>query len=661
MNPRRDTWRWGLALLLAGATRPAGTAGSIAFGSPAYLPLQIADPYLQTDLEFQSETQRLEADGVSLTRTRLLVQPVLGFGLIGSIYHPNLVEYHLNPELGLDWQSSREQPGGAASDLRFLQRYHGTIDILRAKPYALSLYGDKDLTARDYDFFTRVRVDSERYGARAGLQAGPVPFSAAVEHFEETTADLSRPTHITDDTLSVGAENRRRNGMASTTLSYNVDRYTRQDDGFSVQSGVHHSLTLFDHEAFGADNRLQLGTSVNYNSVTETPAPTGNLLLQEHLQFQHSASLRSFGEYSFDHATATPSVADTHLARLGLSHQLYDNLVSTLDVHGTRTDAASPDDRARTERNGVSLAEEYTRPLGTWGQVTLGYAGTLDHEERTSSGHVLTVIDEIHTLTSSTLTFLNRPAVVPGTVHVTDRSGTIEYFEGADYLLIPHDLLVEIRRVIGGQIPDGSVVRVDYASLLQPSAAYYAWNNSVHFRFDLAQGRLGLYGRWTTLDYSGGEQLLLRWMDDRVVGVDSSWRWLRVGAEYEEVASNLAPFDRARLFQSLQFQAADGTSLGLDADQSWTRFHDNGLRQSSCGVMLRCRQRLAVNLTWDNEGGVRFDRGDSFDRDVGVVRTGLDWSIGRLNLKVGYEYDTESHPTDLRDRHYFFLRARRSF
>ena len=233
--------------------------------------------------------------------------------------------------------------------------------------------------------------------------------------------------------------------------------------------------------------------------------------------------------------------------------------------------------------------------------------------------------------------------------------------EALDYRVTPRGGLIQIERLAGGRIPNGGAVLVDYSVALQPSAAYYAWDNTLSFRLDLWKGLLGVYGRWSVLNYSDAGQLLLRWLDDKVIGVDSTWRWLRAGAEYEVADSNLAPYDRVRLFQSVQFQPAPNATLGLDLDQNWTHFRDTGLHQNTFGFILRYQHHWTENLAWNVEGGVRFDRGYTFDRDVAVARVGVDWTVGKMTVKAGYEFSNETQPASLVERHFLFLRVRRNF
>ena len=193
------------------------------FGLPRTFSLQVAETYLRTDVEMERQLQEAGTPSTSVTRQRVLIQPALGLGLNGWAYHPNLLQYSSQTEFGLSWQDTRIDPGQHGTDSQFLQRYHLFLDFLSQKPYALALSADKDMTYRDYDFFSRVRVDSERYGARGGYSAGAVPINVAYQHYNETVDDPTRPTKFSQDTVSLTANSLRRSGQATTQLSYNLD------------------------------------------------------------------------------------------------------------------------------------------------------------------------------------------------------------------------------------------------------------------------------------------------------------------------------------------------------------------------------------------------------------------------------------------------------
>jgi len=650
-------------LLLPGVTGilKADEFSRTLFDVPKTASMRLSETYLRTDFEMEDQIQEAGFPKVTVSRQRILLQPVVGMGLAGWVYHQNLLEYVAQTELGWSWLESQEDPGEQGTDSHFLQRYHVMVDFLKQKPYYLAVNADKDMFYRDYDFFSRVRVDSERFGARSGYAAGPVPFTVGYQHYKEFVEDPTRPSDLREDTITLNANNQRRSSRANTQVSYNFDDYTRTDNGFGEQTGLSQNLNLFDSELFGEGDWIQLSSLLNWSSITKTVAPTDKLLIQEALRLQHTDRLASFYEYSFNRNGSGDSDSRNHQGRIGLNHQLYDNLSSTFDLHANSAESSSPGSTLETLRFGGGLNEQYTRPINAWGNIALGYTGGIDREDRNASGAVQSIIDEVHTLSDANLTFLNQPFVIPSTIVVTDGTGTILYIRDLDYSVIPQGPLTELRRIPGGRIPNGGLVLVDYSAALDPSSDYTSYANGLNFRFSVLNGLFSVYGHWTKQDYSGGELLNLRWFDDKLIGADSTWRWLRTGGEYEVMDSNQAPFDRVRLFQSISLTLSDSASLGFDADQYWTVYRDDNTKHTSFGFIARYQQRITARLAWTVEGGVRIERGQTFDRNYGTVRTGIDWTRGKLTVTAGYEFGSESHPTDLNRRHYGFLRLRRCF
>ncbi len=652
-------WIWLLILGLATWSAQPQVGGLILLEAPRQYSLRLTDIYLQTDAQFDRQLQENRTTGATDLHQRLVLEQVVGVGAAGWVYHPNLLEYVSNIELGGGYQDARVDPGKTASDLEPLLRYHFAMDLLKQKPYYTSVFADKDLTYRDYDFFSHVRVDSQRFGAHSGYAAGAVPLSISFQHYDEDVQDPTRPAQLTEDTLNFNSNNLRRSGKATTQLSYYLDRFSRRDDGFSYQRGLNQNLSVVDTESFGDRDWIHLSSLLNYSSVTESPTPSDKLLLQEQLQLEHTSRLRSFYDYSFDNSSSSGSDASTHQGRVGLGYQLFDNLSSTLDAHGNLTQASAPGSFLDTTRYGLSLNETYTRALGDWGNISLGYMGTVDHEERNASGAVLPISQEAHTLIGYDWVQLNKLSVVE--VLSVNATNGIAYQLDSDYLVRTRGVITEIRRKEGGNILDKSVVLVDYTIALDPSGQYNSYANGANFRLDFWKGLFAIYGRWTTLDYSGGEELTLRRLDDKIIGADSAWRWLRVGAEYEVADSNFLPYDRSHCFQSVVFRASDSATFGVDLDESWTTWRDTNTRQTAYGMIARYQQRLTATLALNAEGGMRRERGDSFDGDYASARTELIWAVAKLNVKLGYEYGNESHPNDRRDRQYFYLRLRRSF
>ena len=75
--------------------------------------------------------------------------------------------------------------------------------------------------------------------------------------------------------------------------------------------------------------------------------------------------------------------------------------------------------------------------------------------------------------------------------------------------------------------------------------------------------------------------------------------------------------------------------------------------------------RLPLSFTWYLEGGCYVQHVSGTGQIQGMARTGLGWTRGKLSLRAGYEYNTQSTTAGIfsedRDKHRFFTYLRRSF
>jgi len=630
--------------------------------------MRITEVFLGVEVEGRNESSLLNGQKTPYHSDYFYAGPVLGLGLQGSVYHPNLLQFNFLAEDGIGWQEQTisrpvgNTPAGTESKTRFLQRYHGDLSFLKEKPYAVYVSADKDHNFRQYDFYNQSVVDNERYGGRTGYTAGPVPFRVGYNHLEESVVSYNRTSLRRDDTLLFEAHlERKRN--ATTTFSYSIDDFENQEFGIPVDQGTYYLANFYDTETFGKKEQVRLNSSLFYNRLESPTTPNETLSLQENGSVEHNKELQSNYQYSFIDQSSGSAESTGQQAQAGLSHQLYESLVSSVDLHGNTLDATSPGASSSITRYGLGLSEAYTKNLGGKSRLSLGYSGRFDQEQDENTGAILQVIDEPHTLTDGIVTYLNQPEVVIPSVEVTDSSGRTVYRLLLDYQLIPNGALVEIRRVPGSTIPNGGSILADYTVAVRPSDSFTTIGNQVSFRLDLFDNLVGLYARWNVVNNHGGETLVLQNINDRIVGTDFTWRWLRAGAEYEDYESNLAPYTAARLFQSLSFDLGreDNSTLSFNFNQAWTTYEDSATKQASYDFICRFRTRFTRYLSWTAEGGVHLNRGPGFDQTLWVARTGLEYSRGQLAVTLAYDHLYQDYLGELRQGNFLSLRAKRTF
>jgi hypothetical protein len=674
MSARRPSgyWRHWLGLFFLGGATNMMPQNQLAPEDVRWTKWRINEVKIGVEVEGDQEKRTVVNTTQSVNQESFYAIPIMGLDLLGSVYHPNLLQINANVEGGIGWEkNSTDIPdGGTRNDNPYLLRYHLSGDILKEKPYAASVFAEKEHTTRDYDFFTRATVDQESQGARVGFTEGPVPFSLAFRHVVEDVTGQTRPMSLDEDVLTFTAYHERSEGNR-TDFSYTLDDYTRLESGSYNQTGTQHLISLNDNKAFGARNWVKLNSSLMYNQLETGTTPFDQTTTtdrfnryftdHEHLNWRHTSQLQSDYNYSYNNQDSGSSSSDGHSASAALRHQLYESLTSAFDVHGQTYSSSGGGASLDTRRYGIGLNENYTKRLANWGRLTFGYSGLLDHETQTSTGLILSIVGENHVLSDAVITYLNQPQVLLSTIQVWDASGNVLYRELLDYQVISHGTQVEIKRVVGGLIPDGSTVRVDYSAVSQPSDSYSTSDNQFQLRLDFFDGLVGIYGRLNLQDNYGGESLVLENINDQVVGADLTWRWLRAGAEYEVYDSNLSPYRATRLFQTINYEALANTLLSLDLGQNWTTFPEPNRDLTTYHAIARIRTQVTPALAVNVEGGIRFQRGQGYDQDLGTGRAHLEYKYGKLKVQTGYEYENETYIGSLRVRNFFFFRAKRSF
>jgi hypothetical protein len=425
--------------------------------------------------------------------------------------------------------------------------------------------------------------------------------------------------------------------------------------------GTQQSARLADAERFGADGRSSLASSVSYNRLRTSEAPQTYWDVQEGLALQHSTTLRSTYDYAFDARRNDDSSGDRHYGRMALEHQLYESLWSTVDAHGSTDQSSGHGGASDLTIYGVGVNERYSKHLGSSAQLRMGIGGQLDRREQSGSGAAFAVVGESHVLADGTTVFLDQPVADLSSIRVEDATGTLVYREVLDYRLIPQGTRVEIQRVTGGTIPNGATLRVHYTAASQPSADYYQRTENYFVRLDLLDGLLGLYAQSRRSHSYGDSPANVEQLDDRIVGADVAWRWLRAGGSYEDHDSSLTPFRVVRLDQSLSHAVTRGSTLSISANESKFTYLKPDRTQDSFEIVARYRVRLTSHLGFDLEAGRHVDRGPAVDRRLTTVRSGFDFVMNQLTMRLSYDLQDETYLDDLRVRKTIHLSARRTF
>jgi hypothetical protein len=322
----------------------------------------------------------------------------------------------------------------------------------------------------------------------------------------------------------------------------------------------------------------------------------------------------------------------------------------------------------------VGLYEGYIKKLQSWGRLSAGLGGSVDHEEDHSDAGVATTFNEPHQVYLSTSpnyqpVYLNNPRVIAGSVQVN--VGADVLVEPADYQLETHGELTEVKLVVPPSAHvqsllgtnDNLAVTVTYQNEAINDASFEQFNVSAQVRVDLF-GHYGVYGRLNWMDNNAPADVLAQTLTDWVFGADYYWRWFRTGAEFEDYESNFTEYQAWRFFQNFSFRPTDVSSLSVNFNERFYRYPDDR-RQDLLQFITRYNLQLAAGLSWYVEGGATWQENTGSDQLFGSARTGLNWTRGKLSVRTGYEYNAQTTSSgswkEDRDKHRVFVYLKRVF
>jgi len=641
-------WRWLAGLLVLGVMQRL--APWVRADDPTWFRLD-GIPQPSVGLEVDGSEETTHVSGVNSVYDTLFITPTIGLKGSGSVYHPNLLAFDFDGELGWGLNHMTTTSPGYRQSINendVLDRYLVEIDLLQEKPYNASFFASQDHTYRDYGSFDTFTVDSSRYGGRVNWNSDNFSVNTDFGYRDETDTGLIDSSEVQETYFNLLAINKRQSGQ--TTLTGRFDLFDNILSFGSITS-QNESIGLADSETFGSRKQITAATGVSVGTADYAGQQTDTINATENVNINHTPNLESFFIFDFQQDYLHPA-SDTYVqGTYGVRHQLYESLTSTLDAHGSYQDNSAGGDSGTSDLYGIGLAENYTKRLQSWGHLTIGGGVVADHLDDSSSGGTFGSIDETHQVYLPTSAqyrpvYLNRPQVIAGSIQVTAAGQLL--VEGSDYEIISSGQLTEIRLIVPPSSHlqtilgsnDNLAISVSYQSNSAINASYESLTSNFQIRLDLF-GRFGIYGRANWLDNNAPPTVLTQTLTDLVGGVDYNWRWFRTGAEYEDYDSNYSRYNALRFFQNVDFNLNRRSTLSLAFDETFYHYSQNG-DQTMYQFITRYSVQLWSSLSCYVQGGCSLQ--DVFDTEQvdGSAQAGFSWTYGKISVRAGYEYNSQS-------------------
>jgi hypothetical protein len=685
---RKETQRQRRLLrLLAALVMAAGSAHAVVqtVGSDddaEYPPLTMPQlKYISLSVNADQLDSTSKSGGGGSHSEQVYMAPTVAIGWDYFLYHPNLMTFSLLAEPGYSWQQYNVDGSSLMQDSLVLNgTFSGTI--LAMKPYSTSVNYSRSRGEYHYDFFSSATSESESWGVSSGYHQGPVPFTVSFQHSLTDNTGYSYASQTEQNHLNLLAKNERHDNNY-TDLLYQFDTYDNTvGDNLSGGSGITsfqsktstHYLTVTDLENF---KNSSLYSSLYYNHFEEDGQTSDSPGMSLNYTWQHTPHLRSFYDASVsDYSTDAANSVNSY-GRAGVQHQLYESLTSTFDVHGSDSSSDYAGSQSGSFSMGAGVAESYTKRLGSWGNLSLSDRASYDQTHQDSAGFQSLIPNESYSVPISGLFFLKSPRVitVQNVFYVVGPTRIpLDGSPGGDYSVntATDPWQIQIYATGPNHVPISSgTVQVEVTYLVEPnpSGDYSTFNNSAEVRLRFWHSRASVFARYLLTDnMTDMSGFILENTREFQTGADLNWKNLRLNANYDDRESSLYTYQSTTLSEGYTLFSTIRHNASLNFNQQWSTYGNpsgSGTSQSHdmeyYSFTGQYGWHLGSSLGLNCQAGYMQQSSYNADQESIVFRADFSWRMGKLDLKLGYQFENQEYIYETRGRNYVYLNMRRTF
>lgn len=690
--------RFGLAtpflVFLMGAGVCGGRAGAepnpgSVSDPPRYFSLDHLDAYLEVEGHFdqtrvRSSLNRRGRLGHSQSNREWGFEERIGFNLGGWAVDPGVIGFQGDVSFALTEDHFTERSpfqDQTDNESGFLLQYDLRADFFTGKKLSGSVYGLRQDDRISRRFQPTLDESRTGFGTSWHLADERFPMELRYDYLEtDRTGNRDRrdDEHFTESTLYYNAE------WIITDhhhfkLSYEHAESKQEYQGLHLPFDTTRDLFTLEHDLeFGSTHEHSLHTLVHWQEESGDFA-RDFFEINPQLTLKHSDALQTSYKYQFDRERYEAFDIATHRADFQLVHQVYSNLITTIDLFGLYEEVQEDAD---TVQYGASVDWQYNRK-NRFGHLYANLGVAYDTEDVRGDNGVRVVLNESATFRDPIAVTLRNRNVILNSIVVTDTSNRRFFLPGTDFLVWRQRDVVRLARVPGGRIAEGDGVLIDYQYATPANGKV----DTLRVDFNLEQqftNGITPYYRWSYRNQELGTStgfarytdpslaLVLtarndfRRFEDRTdhhrLGVRYEQPRYSMSAEYEIFDDAVEPYHAFHLDGVLHIvQTADHS---LDSSARLSRFFFKGgfdkRNVTLFDLELDHRRRLKENLSTFERVAFRWED-DSVEglTHAWDAAAGMDYVIGELTAQITLEYDRLSLPGSVEDDFGVYFRVRR--
>jgi hypothetical protein len=536
--------------------------------------------YLELRNQMENDSSS-SSDGSSTKNTEYLFQQTLSLAADAFVIHPNLIDMRLAGSFGAS-QDFLRTDGASQTTLGPVYDYDVSATILRKEMAPVTIYSRRSESLLSREFGGTLNNAVTTYGIDWDIRWPVAPTQVRYYHTSEEQTDEAGggvSLKLEQDAFELHSEARPADNH-SLSLSYAFNNIHQTASDQTATTSVTHDLSLGHTWDFGETRRSSLASAVNFFQQSGD-FPLNRIHWAEILTLHHSDAFQTHYDYTYNLEQRPGNDQQLNRGVAGFTHRLYESLVTTGDVGGSILDLSGG---AQTRDLFADLNLDYHKKV-PFGVLSLSPTVGFTDEQNTVRAASTAVVGEAHTFTDPNPVILSQRNIIPTSIVVRNATGLLLFSTPADYTVLVFPDHMELHRVLGGAIANGTPVLVDYLLSAQPGNSVQTFRYGAGIRYDIREGwltGLGLYARYAQQDQSVNSSVPAAFTPDNVTettfGADYRiWR-LTFNAEHQIHESTVSPFTATRFSARYQQRLSRDASLGADVLYSIIDYSQEGNR-----------------------------------------------------------------------------------
>jgi hypothetical protein len=503
------------------------------------------------------------------------------------------------------------------------------------RPASLSFFSDINHAFSNRELLTNIETFKTGFGGSLNFRNRALPFTLRYveEDWKQKELEIGREFNNYRQMFQIES-NKSFGARDSHKLLFSHSNHQREFGNADTIQNTITDVNLRNRFYFNQDQSSALNSFIwYYHQVGSQDFDRFQLYENLILQFPHQ--LRLLGHYQYSWFDQPLFNSRQHNAGGQLEHQLFLSLNSHLFYDYSQLKQTQFDETIHTAGIGINYRKKIPNGL-----LILDYEIRQRKHDHNSQAQQRQIINEEKRLEDGVTVLLDNPFVEINSVIVQDITNTIIYQLNIDYVLIIRGDFLEIQRLPGGQIPNGTTVYIDYITNQQNSYKFDSYNNNFRIQVSLFKNLFEIYFRYFDQDYTNivtTNTQILNFISQNVYGIKSTVSLVSAGIEWDYFRATIVPYNSKRYYINFSQQFFRNWNIMLSANYRDYLLTLEDEKQKFADFSGRLIYSFWSQSRLTLEGGYRMQDGRNIDLDLRTFRGEFSTFYRKIILSFGLE------------------------